>query len=627
MQEKLKYLKLLASHYKNINAVTSEIIKLSALLNLPKGTEHFVSDIHGEDESFGHVLRNASGVIKEYIDEIFGNTLMASEKRNLATLVYYPAEKLEFMIEKGGITDEWYKIQLFRLLKICKRTSSKYTRAEVRRAIPHEFEYVLEELIFEDASHLHKQSYYSELIDKIILLQRAGDFIIAISNIIQRLAVGHLHVLGDVYDRGKGAARVMDILQQYHSVDVQWGNHDISWMGAASGSDALICNVIRISAKYSTLETIEEDYGINLVPLATFAMEYYKGDTLEVKMHRAITIMQFKVEAELITRHPEYQMDNRIFLDKIDYRNGAVIINTQNHKLIYEDFPTIDPSNPLVLTKEEREVMLKIRFSFMNSSRLQQHVRFLFNRGSIYKIYNDNLLFHGGIPLDKNGQLKKVVLFGLSGRALLDKMEAVARQGFFCKEGSKERQDGLDIMWYLWCGADSPLYGKNIMTTFERYFVDCPELHKEGNNTYYKLRNNEEICKLILAEFGLDKKNARIISGHTPVKVGESPIKANGKLLVIDGGFSKVYQNITGIAGYTLINNSQGLLLSSHAPFVSVKDAIENEVDILSDTFYVERSPIRKKIADTDFGESICEQLNDLMQLLEAYRQGKIKES
>lgn len=640
----LKYVKLLAARYSNINEVTSEIINLSARLNLPKGTEHFVSDIHGEDESFGHVLRNASGVIKDYIDELFGNTLMASEKCNLATLVYYPAEKLEFLRTKGKFSDEWYKIQLFRLLKICKRTSGKHTRAAVRQALPEEFEDVLEELVFEDTHFAYKQDYYHEIIDNIIRLKCAEDFIVAISKVIQRLAIDHLHVLGDIYDRGRGAATVMDILQGYHSVDVQWGNHDISWMGAASGSDALICNVIRVSAKYATMETIEEDYGINLVPLATFAMEYYAADPcarflpnktegksvreieLIAKMHKAICIMQFKIEAELINRCPEYDMAWRILLDKIDFTNGTVEIGGQSYPLTDTKLPTVDSKNPLALTREEKEVMKKIRFSFMHSARLQAHTRFLFNRGAMYKTYNSNLLFHGGIPLDENGELKTVN--GLSGRKLLDKFDAEARRGFFAPKGSPERQNGLDTMWYLWCGADSPLYGKNVMATFERYFTEKEELHAENFGVYYAKRDNEQICRMLLAEFGLNCENARIINGHTPVKVskGESPIKAGGRLIVIDGGFAKAYQGITGIAGYTLITNSRGMLLTSHAPFLSAKDAIENEIDILSDTFYVERTPRRKKIADTDFGIYLCEQISDLMLLLEAYRLGEIKE-
>ncbi|MCL1864010.1 MAG: fructose-1,6-bisphosphatase, partial [Defluviitaleaceae bacterium] len=566
-----KYLKLLASRYHNIHEVTTEIINLSAMLNLPKGTEHFVSDIHGEDESFGHVLRNASGVIKDYIEEIFGSALMESEMRSLATLIYYPAEKLAHARKNNEISDEWYKIQLFRILKICKRTTDKYTRAEVVQALPKNNP-ILEELIFED-SNKHKQNYYNQIISQIIKLKCADDFIIRLANVIHRLSINHLHVLGDIFDRGSGASHVLDILQNYHSLDIQWGNHDIAWMGAAAGSDALICNVIRVTAKYANLETIEEHYGINLAPLAIFAMEQYAGDDCKrflpdrkgktekeldiiAKMHKAITIIQFKKEAELITRHPEYRMDNRILLDKLDIESGY--------------FPTLY-ADPLELTPEEDDVMEKLRYSFMHNAKLQQHVKFLFNRGSMYKIYNSNLLFHGGIPLTENGELKAVNLFGepLAGRALLDKFEEEARRGFFGELDSKKRQNGQDIMWYLWCGADSPLYGKDVMTTFERYFFDSPETIHETESPYYTKRDNAEICGMILREFGLHESGARIINGHTPVKTGENPIKANGRLIVIDGGFTKAYQSVTGIAGYTLIYNSQGLLLSAHTPFVS----------------------------------------------------------
>ena len=649
---KFKYLKLLSSRYKSINEVTTEIIHLSAILNLFKGTEHFVSDIHGEDESFGHVLRNASGVIKDYIDELFGSSLLTAEKRNLATLVYYPAEKLEYLRKEGEIAEEWYKVQLFRLLLIAKRTSAKYTRAAVRQSFPAAYAYMLEELIFEESSTYPKQAYFHELVDRIISLGRADDFIKVISAVIQRLAIEHLHVLGDIYDRGRGAARVMDILQNYHSVDVQWGNHDISWMGAAAGSEALICNVIRISAKYANLDTLEEDYGINLVPLATFAIEYYgndpctrfepssrKGTTekeLDViaKMHKAITVMQFKIEAALIMRHSEYDMEDRILLDKIDFSAGTVRIGGVEHELTDTYFPTVDPLDPLKLTLEEEEVMEKIRFSFMNSLRLKQHTRFLFNRGSMYKVYNSNLLFHGGIPLEPSGEMRTVWLFadnggnGLKGKALLDRFDAEARKGFFAPEGSPERQNGQDAMWYLWCGADSPLYGKDVMTTFERYFVSNEELFAEKQSEYYQLRNSEGVCRMILEEFGLINPDARIINGHTPVKasMGESPVKAAGRLIVIDGGFAKAYQDITGIAGYTLIANSRGLLLAAHAPFLSVEDAVKNEVDIVSDTTYVERSLIRQKVADTDIGEKLRVEISDLMQLLDAYRLGEIKE-
>lgn len=653
-EEKLKYLKLLAAQYKNINKASTEIINFSAILNLPKGTEHFLSDIHGEHESFGHVLKNASGVIKNYIEELFGNSLMTQEKRNLATLTYYPEEKLKYIkskIDQGEFEqdmDEWYKIHLSRLLKLCKRATSKYTRSKVRKALPQEFAYIIEELIHSETDTRHKRDYYNEILDNIIRLGRADSFITAVSEVIQRLAIDHLHILGDVYDRGDGPAKIMDILMNYHSVDIQWGNHDIIWMGAAAGSAACLCNVVRISARYDNLEIIEEDYGINLIPLATFAMEQYADDPCErfmpkksnkkdkeielmAKMHKAISIMQFKVEAEVILSRPEYQMDSRILLTDIDYEKGTIVIDGVTYPLADKNFPTIDPKDPIKLTVEEEDVITKMLFSFKNSTKLQQHVKFLFNKGSMYKIYNSNLLLHGCIPLKKNGNFKKVDVFGqpLSGRSFLDKLDTLARQGFFAHEESNERYNGLDAMWYIWCGPGSPLFGKDKMTTFERYFIADPKTHIEIKDPYYGFLDNEEVAVKILKEFSLDTTNAKIINGHVPVKVskGESPIKANGRILVIDGGFAKPYQKETGIAGYTLIYNSIGLLLASHAPFESAKAAIENEADIVSETSYVERSQATIKVRDTDTGKQIMEQIKDLEDLLNAYKNGLIKES
>lgn len=654
----LKYLKLLAKDYKNINEASTEIINLSAILNLPKGTEHFLSDIHGEDESFDHVLKNASGVIKDYIEELFADSLMGSEKRNLATLTYYPSQKLEYIKERaksGSLNismNEWYKLQLLRLLKLCRRVSSKYTRSKVRKAMPKDFAYILDELIHENSQNnfniTHKNSYYNEIIDNIILLNRADSFIIAISEVIQRLAIDHLHILGDIYDRGSGAAKIIDRLIQYHSLDVQWGNHDIIWMGAASGCLGCICNVIRIQARYDNLETVEEDYGINLIPLATLAIEHYTNDpclqftpknsnkpekevSLIAKMHKAISIIQFKIEAQIIKRHPEYDMENRVLLDKIDYTKGTITIQGTTYPLTDALFPTIDPKDPLKLHKDEEEVISKIRLSFKNSHKLAQHVRFLYNLGSMYKIYNSSLLFHGCIPLEENLTFKKINIFGqiLFGKSYLDKLDEMARKAYFGKENTIEKQQGIDTMWYLWSGPDSPLFGKDKMTTFERYFISDKKTHIEIKDPYYDARDNEEIAIYILKEFGLDNPNAKIINGHVPVKVskGENPVKANGKILVIDGGFAKAYQKETGIAGYTLIFNSRGLLLAAHAAFGSAKEAIENEADIVSDTFYVEKSPQIKRVKDTDKGKNIMEQISDLKELLSAYELGIIKES
>ncbi len=647
--ENIKYLKLLSRSYPTINSACMEIINLKATLNLPKGTEHFVSDIHGEYEAFNHVLKNASGVIKDYIEEIFGATLMENDKKNLATLIYYPELKLKAVKRNIKDMNDWYKINLFRLVQICKRVCSKYSRSKVRKSLPKEFEYILEELIHEDIDRLHKHEYYSEIINTIVRLDMSDNFIVAISEVIQILAIDHLHVIGDIYDRGDGADKIMDVLSNYHSVDVQWGNHDISWMGAASGSDACICNVIRISARYCNLNTIEEAYGINLVPLATFAMELYSDDeckgfsfdkdktditekelSLIAKMHKAITIMQFKLEAQVIMRNPEFNMQQRILLDKIDYENMTITLDGNTYKLSDTFFPTIDPENPFELTAEEEEVMEKIRYSFINSQRLHNHVRFLLNKGSMHKIFNSNLLLHGCVPLNDDGTMKEVEIDSVKykGKGLYEKLDSVVRQGYFAPYGSRERQKGLDYMWYLWCGPDSPLYGKNKMTTFERYFIDEPSLHEEVKNPYYELRNSEQKCIEILKEFGLNPANSHIINGHVPVKVvkGESPVKANGKLLVIDGGFAKAYQKVTGIAGYTLIYNSRGLVLASHEPFSSIKEAVEEEKDIISSTTSLEQDSGRKMVSSTDVGSEIKERINDLEELVVAYKSGIIKE-
>lgn len=645
----LKYLKLLASQYPNINEACTEIINLKAILNLPKGTEHFVSDIHGEFEAFNHVLKNASGVIKDYIDEIFGTSLLQNEKKNLATLIYYPELKIELIKSTAEIMDDWYKINLFRLIQICKRVCSKYTRSKVRKALPKDFAYIIEELIHEDGDRRHKHGYYNEIINTIIKLDRAEKFIIAISKVIQILAIDHLHVIGDIYDRGNNADKIMDTLYNYHSVDIQWGNHDISWMGAASGNEACICNVIRISAKYFNLHTIEDAYGINLIPLATFAMEVYKDDDfsqfswdkdikniskkeieLIAKMHKAITIIQFKLEAQIILRNPEFNMADSILLDKIDLDNSTITIDNKVYPLKDNFLPTLNKENLLELTNEEKDVISKIKRSFLNSEKLQNHIKFLFNKGSMYTVYNSNLLLHGCVPLNENGSFKNVIVDGeiFNGKKLYEKLEDVVRAGYFEKKNLKKKQLGLDYMWYLWCGPNSPLYGKDKMTTFERYFIDDEAMHEEKKNPYYELRNNESICCSILAEFGLNSDSSHIINGHVPVKVvkGEKPVKANGKLLVIDGGFAKAYQSVTGIAGYTLIYNSRGLVLASHEPFSSIQEAVENEDDIISSITYLENNAERKMVEDTDIGKELKTKILDLEELVKVYNSGLIKE-
>lgn len=648
----LQYLELLSKLHKNINECCTEIINSQAILNMPKGTEHFVSDLHGEYESFSHTLKNASGVISNYIDEMFGNTLMHDEKSELATLVYYPKEKLDMLKIENILLDDWYRVNFFRLLTICKRVSSKYTRSKVRKALPKNFEYILEELIQEDSHAIHKHDYYNQIIDTIIRLDRAEPFIIAICELIQRLAVDHLHVIGDIFDRGSQADKILDYLINYHSIDIEWGNHDISWMGAASGCEALICNVIRISAKYNNLHTIEEGYGINLVPLATFAMETYRDDDcllflpedaenmkkketeLVAKMHKAITILQFKLEAEIINRRPEYNMQNRNLLKNVNLEDMTVEVEGEIYPLKDRNLPTVYPGEPCALSNEERELIEKLKYSFINSIKLQEHIKFLYNKGSMYLVFNDNLLFHGSIPLLENGDYKPVEFKGrvYKGKELLDMFEKLARQARYAKIGSEEKLAGLDAMWYLWCGSNSPLFGKNKMTTFERYFVNSsdPELFKETENFYNKYRNNKEMCIKILSDFGLGQngENSHIINGHTPIKVkkGESPVKAEGRTVVIDGGYSKAYQKVTGIAGYTLISNSQGMLVAAHEPFVSRSEAIKNSSDMVSSTIYIERYPYRKKVGDTDIGKGIKKQIEDLEYLLQAYRDGVLKE-
>lgn len=649
-ESNLKYIKLLSKKYPNIAIASTEIINLQAILNLPKGTEHFISDVHGEDESFSHVIRNASGVIKNKIEEIFGNSLRNSEKKSLATLIYYPEQKLNKVLKQEKYMEDWYRITLFRLIQICKSVSSKYTRSKVRKALPKDFNYIIEELIHEDCDRRNKQDYYNEIVDTIIQLDRGDAFIVAISKLIQRLAIDRLHIIGDIYDRGSGAATIMDTLVNYHSIDIQWGNHDISWMGAAAGSKACICNVIRISSKYNNLATIEEDYGINLIPLATFAMEFYRDDPCEQfkpieayhdeltpnelklisQMNKAITIIQFKVEYEVVKNHPEYNMEDSLLMHKINFGEGTIEIGEKYYPLNDINFPTVDPQNPYELTEEEKDVIDKIASSFKNSAKLQEHTRFLFSKGSLYTIYNSNLLYHGCVPMDENRNFKVMTIDGIEykGKNLLDKLERIAREGYFNTTNLKAKQNGKDIMWYLWCGPDSPLYGKDRMTTFERCFIDNAELYKEEQSYYYQWRDEEDTCNKILEEFGLKSSTSHIVNGHVPVKVtkGESPIKAKGKLLVIDGGFAKAYQKQTGIAGYTLTYDSWGLKLTSHEPFESTIEAIEKEKDILSTTVVLERAIQRKRVEDTDVGKDLKCQICDLKMLLNAYRQGLIKE-
>ncbi len=643
----LRYLKSLSKQYPNIASASTEIINLQAILNLPKGTEHFMTDVHGEYEQFNHVLKNGSGSVRRKIDEEFGNTLSSKDKKSLATLIYYPKEKLEIVMQEEENIEDWYKITLYRLVQITKHVSSKYTRSKVRKALPKDFAYIIEELITEKAEVQDKEGYYNEIVHTIIRIGRAPDFIVALSKLIQRLVIDHLHIVGDIYDRGPGPHIILHTLRHYHSVDVQWGNHDIVWMGAAAGSLACIANVVRMSARYGNLDTLEEGYGINLIPLATFALERYKNTSeafaikyntdyntkdlgMDMKMHKAMAVIQFKLEGQIIKRRPEFMMEDRLLLDKINFEKGTVMVEGREYKMRDMDFPTIDPADPYELTPEETEVMERLRQAFTRCDKLQKDVRFLFSKGGLYKVYNSNLLYHGCVPLDEEGNFLKVNVFGkeYSGKALYDILDTYARRGYYASRESGDKAKGEDILWYIWTGPNSPVFGKDKMTTFERYFIEDKETHVETKNAYYRLYDNEEIVDKILREFGLDTTKSHIVNGHVPVerKKGESPIKCNGKLLVIDGGFSKAYQHKTGIAGYTLVANSYGMRLVSHEPFESTEAAIRKESDIFSDSIVVETALRRQCVADTDIGVELKESIHQLEELLDAYREGVLVE-
>lgn len=643
----LRYLKSLSKQYPNIASASTEIINLQAILNLPKGTEHFMTDVHGEYEQFNHVLKNGSGSVRRKIDEEFGNTLSSKDKKSLATLIYYPKEKLEIVMQEEENIEDWYKITLYRLVQITKHVSSKYTRSKVRKALPKDFAYIIEELITEKAEVQDKEGYYNEIVHTIIRIGRAPDFIVALSKLIQRLVIDHLHIVGDIYDRGPGPHIILHTLRHYHSVDVQWGNHDIVWMGAAAGSLACIANVVRMSARYGNLDTLEEGYGINLIPLATFALERYKNTSeafaikyntdyntkdlgMDMKMHKAMAVIQFKLEGQIIKRRPEFMMEDRLLLDKINFEKGTVMVEGREYKMRDMDFPTIDPANPYELTPEETEVMERLRQAFTRCDKLQKDVRFLFSKGGLYEVYNSNLLYHGCVPLDEEGNFLKVNVFGkeYSGKALYDILDTYARRGYYASRESGDKAKGEDILWYIWTGPNSPVFGKDKMTTFERYFIEDKETHVETKNAYYRLYDNEEIVDKILREFGLDTTKSHIVNGHVPVerKKGESPIKCNGKLLVIDGGFSKAYQHKTGIAGYTLVANSYGMRLVSHEPFESTEAAIRKESDIFSDSIVVETALRRQCVADTDIGVELKESIHQLEELLDAYREGVLVE-
>ena len=651
MEYSIDYLTLLAEQYPNIKSACSEIIRLQSKQKLPKLTEHFMSDIHGEYESFLHILKNASGVIKYKIQDIYGRTLSEEDRQILCTLIYYPEQKLDWIKRRVANIDDWYKITLYRLVEICRVVASKYTRASVRELLPPLFGDIIDELIHSPTDYgTDKEGYYNESISCIIELGQADSFIVEIAQLIQKLAIGRLHIIGDIFDRGPRADIILDTLINYHSVDIQWGNHDVQWMGAAAGSPACIATVLSVSTKYANFDCLEDGYGINMRPLTVFAMETYGDDPCDcfklrnpnhvrlsqhdsdlwAKMHKAISIIQFKLEGQLIKNHPEFMMDNHIMLDRIDYEKGTVLIEGKKYKLRDKNFPTINPDNPFRLTVEEQSLMESLRSSFLHSEKLQKHIRFLYAKGSMYLNYNNNLLYHGCIPMTEDGEFKEVCLKGkkYSGKALLDKAEQIAREGFFGKNGSAEKEYGEDFLWYLWCGSGSPVYGKNKMTTFERYFIEDESIWAEVKDPYYKLSSSPDICKKILTEFGIEPDAfSHIINGHVPVKIkkGESPIKAGGKLLVIDGGLSKAYQSQTGIAGYTLLFNSHGLLLSEHGAFESVESAIMEEKDIYSSLDSVDVAPKRILVEDTDAGKAQAKKIDALKALVNAYQKGLLR--
>ncbi len=647
----IRYLRLLARSFPTIADASTEIINLEAILNLPKGTEHFLSDLHGEDQAFRHVLKNASGAVKRKVNEIFGISMREAEKKELCTLIYYPEEKLELIKGQERDLEDWYQVTLNQLVCVCRNVSSKYTRSKVRKALPREFSYIIQELLHESSVEPNKSAYVDQIICTIISTGRADDFIVAICNLIQRLTIDLLHVIGDIYDRGPGAHLIMDTLCDYHNFDIQWGNHDVLWMGAASGNLGSIANVIRMCLRFGNLSTLEDGYGINLLPLATFAMETYGDDPCALflprtkyadsffdektirlisQMHKAITVIQFKLEGEIIRRRPEFEMDDRMLLHLLNLKTGTLRLGGQEYPLKDTYFPTLDPRDPYRLSIEEEELMRKIKRSFESSEKLRKHMRCLFTHGGMYAVCNSNLLYHASIPMNPDGTFKPVQIMGksYSGKALLDRVDQLVRTAYF-RTGEQEEVDfAHDYVWYLWCGKNSPLFDKSKMATFERLFLDDAETHKEEKGAYYTLRDQESVCDMILDEFQVVGEHRHIVNGHVPVRSnkGENPIKAGGKMLVIDGGFSRPYHLETGIAGYTLVYHSRGFQLVQHEPFESTTKAIEEGLDIKSTTIVVELSSHRQMVKDTDKGAELQSQIKDLEKLLYAYRCGLIKE-
>ena len=651
VKEDLRYLRLLARDFPTVSSVTTEIINLEAILQLPKPTEHFLADLHGEDEAFQHILRNASGNIKRKVVELFGNSITPEEKKDLCTLIYYPEQKLKLMRQSGAPLDESYAVLLNRLITVCRDVSSKYTRSKVRKSLPEEYAYIIEELLHESNDYQNKQAYFNVIIQTIIGTGRAEHFITALCYLIQRLVIDRLHILGDIFDRGPGAHRIMDTLCNYHHLDITWGNHDVLWMGAAAGNTCCIASVLRLSLRDANTKTLEDGYAINMVPLATFAMEQYSGDPCEIyqprvdeertnftekdvrliaQMHKAISVIEFKLSGQIAMVHPEWNMQDRCLMEFIDKERGVIEIDGKEYEMKDKLWPTLDPANPYALTPEENDVIERLRHSFMRSERLQSHVNCLLMRGGMFAIYNSNLMFHAAVPINEDGSMREVVFDGVpvKGKELLKKVERMARTAFDNDVDKATREKYADFFWYLWCGPESPLFGKAKMATFERYLLDDKEVQKEPKGWYYILRDDAAVCDGILDEFGVKGSHRHIINGHVPVRVGkgETPIKADGRLMVIDGGFSRVYHNRTGIAGYTLVYHSRGFELVQHAPFTSTEEAIINGTDIHSTTKIVEMMGEREKVRDTDIGRGIMVKIADLERLLVAYRKGIIKE-
>ena len=650
--EQLRYLQLLSQQYPTVQDASTEIIRLQSILNLPKGTEHFMSDIHGEYDAFLHILNSCSGEVKEKLKEIFGTSLSQRDRNDLATLIYYPKSKLELVAQTEEDMEEWYRITLHRLIQVCRFVSIKHTRNHVREQMPESYREILDELIHVRDEDGSKKYYFENLIDTIISIGQASSVIQALCTTIKALTVDQLHIVGDIFDRGPRADIVMDSLMECRGVDIQWGNHDILWMGAASGSRTLVATVLSNSIRYNNLDVIETGYGISLRPLSIFANEFYrdcdtscfnikmtnldakqyteKDKILSSRMYKAITIILFKLEGAKVLRRPEYGMEDRALLHRINYENKTISIGGREYPLADCDFPTVDPQNPYELTAEESHVIDQLTDSFRHSEKLQKHTRFLYSKGSLYKTINGNLLFHGCIPMTADGQLQSFTISGseLSGKDFMDYADKTARQAYYHKRGTPERTFGMDFLWWLWAGRNSPIFGRDRMTTFERRFIADESTWTEPKNPYYTYYQDPDVCQMLLKEFGLAGKHCHIINGHVPVKAkkGESPIKGGGRLIVIDGGFSKAYQPTSGIAGYTLTFGSRYLRIVAHQPFAGKYNAIHANADIDSDSSIIERMETRIRVADTDEGRMLQAVVDDLMDLLDAYRSGAVTE-